>query len=182
MSIVAIDDASIAARRSLALTRSVHATLMDKLRRPAAPCCSTVLSEPDPDPPRPASHGASRAAPVVMPVLWQALPRTAARSGAGAAACRGATGAPNGVDADGVLRHALSLRADRAAVLSPRWRAAGRGQKVHAEPALQHLPGATVTAPLAPVIVSSSVTPGRRDTFVMCRTSTCCAVRCRPTH
>lgn len=112
--IVAIDDASIDAIGRWPWRRSVHATLLERLAeaRPRAIVLDLVLSEPDPDPRQDEWLAAAlrRAAPVVMPVAWQAVPgeplqplqpvmplREAVRLGAAEAV----------VDGDGVLRHAF---------------------------------------------------------------------------
>ena len=112
--IVAIDDASIDAIGRWPWRRSVHATLLERLAQaqPRAVVLDLVLSEADPDPRQDELLAAAlhRAAPVVMPVAWQAVPgeplqplqpvmplREAVRLGAAEAV----------VDADGVLRHAF---------------------------------------------------------------------------
>ena len=112
--IVAIDDASIDAIGRWPWRRAVHATLLQRLAqaRPRAIVLDLVLSEPDPDPQQDLLLAAAlrEAAPVVMPVAWQAVPgqplqilqpiavlREAVTLGAGEAV----------VDADGVLRHAF---------------------------------------------------------------------------
>lgn len=119
--IVAIDDASIAAIGRWPWSRTVHATLLDRLAqaRPRAIALDLVLSEPDPDPAQDRwlalalDRLAAAAVPVVMPVPWArsgsgqlvALPPTALL---GAQVRLGA--AEPAVDDDGVLRH-LFLRA-----------------------------------------------------------------------
>jgi hypothetical protein len=76
--IVAIDDASIEAIGRWPWKRSVHATLLEQLARarPRAVVLDLVLSEPDPDPRQDELLAAAmrHAAPVVMPVSWQAVP------------------------------------------------------------------------------------------------------------
>jgi CHASE2 domain-containing sensor protein/signal transduction histidine kinase len=114
--IVAIDDASIEAIGRWPWKRSVHATLLQTLADagPRALVLDLVLSESDPDPVQDELLAAAlrRAAPVVLPVAWQAAPgaplrvlepvpllRAEATLGAAEAA----------VDADGVLRHAFAM-------------------------------------------------------------------------
>jgi CHASE2 domain-containing sensor protein/signal transduction histidine kinase len=112
--IVAIDDASIDAIGRWPWPRNVHATLLEQLAtaRPRVVVLDLVLSEPDPDPRLDAqlARALVRAAPVVMPVAWQAAPGQALRALEPVAPLRdvvtlGAAEAP--VDADGVLRHAF---------------------------------------------------------------------------
>ncbi len=112
--IVAIDDASIEAIGRWPWKRSVHATLLEQLARarPRAVVLDLVLSEPDPDPRQDELLAAAmrHAAPVVMPVSWQAVPGMPLRALVPVpllrdAARLGASEAP--VDADGVLRHAF---------------------------------------------------------------------------
>ena len=111
--IVAIDDASIDAIGRWPWPRSVHATLLQRLAdaRPRTVVLDLLLSEPDPDPRQDEllAAAARRAAPVVMPVAWQALPGQPMRALEPVSPLRqvvtlGAAEAP--VDADGVLRHA----------------------------------------------------------------------------
>ena len=112
--IIAIDDASIEAIGRWPWKRSVHATLLERLAvaRPRSVVLDLVLSEPDPDPRQDELLAAAlrRAAPVVMPVSWQAVPGEPLRAlepvpVLRAAVVLGAAEAP--VDADGVLRHAF---------------------------------------------------------------------------
>ncbi len=112
--IVAIDDASIEAIGRWPWKRSVHATLLERLAaaRPRSVVLDLVLSEPDPDPRQDELLAAAlrHAAPVVMPVSWQAVPGEPLRTLEPVPALRsavvlGAAEAP--VDADGVLRHAF---------------------------------------------------------------------------
>lgn len=112
--IVAIDEASIDAIGRWPWPRSVHATLLQRLAdaRPRTVVLDLVLSEPDPDPRQDEllAAAARRAAPVVMPVAWQAVPGQPLRalepvSPLREAVALGAAEAP--VDADGVLRHAF---------------------------------------------------------------------------
>ena len=113
--IVAIDDASIEAIGRWPWPRAVHSTLLNQLAlaRPRAIGLDLILSEPDPDPAQDQllAHMLRRAAPVVLPVAWQAglpgvPPRLLTPAGAlHAAALLGAAEAA--VDADGVLRHAF---------------------------------------------------------------------------
>ncbi len=113
--IVAIDDASIEAIGRWPWPRAVHSTLLDQLAKvkPRAIGLDLILSEADPDPAQDQllAQVLRRAAPVVMPVAWQAgmgglsarlLAPTAA---IGSAVLLGA--AEPAVDADGVLRHAF---------------------------------------------------------------------------
>jgi len=110
--IVAIDDASIEAIGRWPWSRAVHATLLERLApaRPRAIALDLVLSEADPDPRQDQllAQAMRRAAPVVVPVTWQAT-GTAAMSTLApgepllSAAKLGAAEAA--VDADGVLRH-----------------------------------------------------------------------------
>lgn len=113
--IVAIDDASVAAMGRWPWPRVVHSTLLERLAeaRPRSIGLDLVLSEPDPDPAQDLllARMLRRAAPVVLPVAWQAggpgvpgrpllpipLLAQAARLGVAEAT----------VDADGVLRHAF---------------------------------------------------------------------------
>ena len=112
--IVAIDDASIEAIGRWPWPRSVHATLLERLAaaRPRGVVLDLVLSEPDPDPLQDErlAQALRHAAPVVMPVAWQAVPGQALRALEPVVPLRqavtlGAAEAP--VDADGVLRHAF---------------------------------------------------------------------------
>ncbi|MFO1221022.1 MAG: CHASE2 domain-containing protein [Burkholderiaceae bacterium] len=120
ITIVAIDDASVEAIGRWPWPRTVHATLLRRLAqaRPRAVSLDLVLSEADPDPAhdRLLADALRAAAPVVLPVVWQAAslqalaplqPTPALRD----AARLGAAEAP--VDDDGVLRHAF-LRAGPA--------------------------------------------------------------------
>jgi CHASE2 domain-containing sensor protein/signal transduction histidine kinase len=116
--IVAIDDASVAAIGRWPWPRAVHSTLLERLAeaRPRAIGLDLVLSEPDPDPAQDLllarmarlAHGA---APVVLPLSWQAAgPGEAPRPllpvpALGEVVRLGAAEAT--VDADGVLRHAF---------------------------------------------------------------------------
>lgn len=153
--IVAIDDASIAAIGRWPWTRSVHATLMDKLAqaRPRAVLLDLVLSEPDPDPRQDQllATALRRAAPVVMPVLWQALPGEPLRVLEPVPLLRAEVqlgAAESAVDADGVLRHAFVTAGPTGRPYPSLALALLRagGQKVHADTALQHLPEPSVTA------------------------------------
>lgn len=112
--IVAIDDASIDAIGRWPWRRSVHATLLERLAdmQPRAVVLDLVLSEPDPDPRQDELLAAAlrRAAPVVMPVAWQAVPGEPLQALQPVAPLRDAVrlGAAEAVvDADGVLRHAF---------------------------------------------------------------------------
>ena len=112
--IVAIDDASVEAIGRWPWPRSVHATMLERLAaaRPRVVVLDLVLSEPDADPQQDVrlAQALQRAAPVVMPVAWQAAPGQPLRALEPVAPLReavtlGAAEAP--VDADGVLRHAF---------------------------------------------------------------------------
>ena len=112
--IVAIDDASIDAIGRWPWRRSVHATLLERLAeaRPRAIVLDLVLSEADPDARQDELLAAAlrRAAPVVMPVAWQAVPGEALRALQPVSPLREAVrlGAAEAVvDSDGVLRHAF---------------------------------------------------------------------------
>lgn len=114
--IVAIDDASVAAIGRWPWRRAVHASLLQQLAAagPRAIALDLVLSEADPDPNQDAVLAAAlrQAAPVVLPLPFQAAlgpgePPSALRP---AAALRGAAllGASEAtVDSDGVMRHAF---------------------------------------------------------------------------
>jgi CHASE2 domain-containing sensor protein/signal transduction histidine kinase len=112
--IVAIDDASIESIGRWPWKRSVHATLLDRIAaaHPRAVVLDLVLSEADPDPRQDAvlAEALKRAAPVVMPVGWQALPGEPLRALEPVAPLRAQVqlGASESVvDLDGVLRHAF---------------------------------------------------------------------------
>ena len=112
--IVAIDDASIDAIGRWPWPRSVHATLLERLAaaQPRVVVLDLVLSEPDADAAQDArlAQALQRAAPVVMPVAWQAAPGQALRALEPVSPLRGAVtlgAAEAPVDADGVLRHAF---------------------------------------------------------------------------
>jgi CHASE2 domain-containing sensor protein/signal transduction histidine kinase len=112
--IVAIDDASIEAIGRWPWRRSVHATLLERLADagPRAVVLDLVLSEPDPDPRQDVLLAAAlrRAAPVVMPVAWLAVPGEPLRLLEPVSPLREAVqlGAAEAVvDSDGVLRHAF---------------------------------------------------------------------------
>ena len=127
--IVAIDDASIAAIGRWPWPRAVHSTVLDRIAqaRPRAIGLDLILSEADPDPAqdRLLAQVLRRAAPVVLPVAWQAAgPGVPARlltpSGELASAVTLGAAEP-AVDADGVLRHAFlrTGRTGRAAQVYP---------------------------------------------------------------
>jgi CHASE2 domain-containing sensor protein/signal transduction histidine kinase len=112
--IVAIDDASIEAIGRWPWARSVHATLLERLAsaKPRVIVLDLVLSESDPDPRQDELLAAAlrHAAPVVLPVAWQAMAGQPLRALEPVPVLRdvarlGASEAP--VDADGVLRHAF---------------------------------------------------------------------------
>ncbi|MFO1327002.1 MAG: CHASE2 domain-containing protein [Rubrivivax sp.] len=112
--IVAIDDASIDAIGRWPWTRSVHATLVERLAavRPRAVALDLLLSEPDPDPRQDELLAAAlgRLASGVMPVTWQAVPGEPLRALEPVAPLRARVrlgAAEAAVDADGVLRHAF---------------------------------------------------------------------------
>lgn len=148
--LVAIDDASIDAIGRWPWSRSVHATLIERLAqaRPRAVALDLLLSEADPDPRRDAllAKALQKAGPVVMPVTWQSLPgeplrallpvpelREHVRLGAAEAA----------VDADGVLRHAF-LEAGPAGARLPHLAVAllqAGGERVHPALAVEQMDG-----------------------------------------
>lgn len=115
ITVVAIDDASVAAIGRWPWPRAVHATLLSRLAeaKPKAIGLDVLFSEPDPEPAQDLllARELGRAAPVVMSVGWMALgasqpPRLLVP----------VTGLPPGVrlgtaeasvDADGVMRHAF---------------------------------------------------------------------------
>lgn len=108
--IVAIDDASIDAIGRWPWPRTVHATLLERLAAagPKAILLDLLLSEPDPAGDPWLATALARAAPVVMPVAWQAvdgrltvlLPTPVLRERVAAIGAAEST-----VDADGVVRH-----------------------------------------------------------------------------
>jgi CHASE2 domain-containing sensor protein/signal transduction histidine kinase len=108
--IVAIDDASVEAIGRWPWPRTVHATLLERLAaaEPKAILLDLLLSEPDPAGDPWLADALARAAPVVMPVAWQATggqlsvlyPTPALRVQAAALGAAEST-----VDADGVVRH-----------------------------------------------------------------------------
>lgn len=113
--IVAIDDASIAAIGRWPWPRVLHSTLLERLAdaRPRAIALDLLLSEPDPDPAQDQllARMARRAAPVVLPLSWQAAgpgaaPRPLLPVAALGEVVRLGAAEPT-VDADGVLRHAF---------------------------------------------------------------------------
>ena len=115
ITLVAIDDASVAAIGRWPWPRAVHATLLSRLAdaRPKAIGLDVTFSEPDPDPAqdRLLAQQLARAAPVVLSVDWMvAGPAQPPRL------LTPVTGLPPGVrlgtaeasvDADGVMRHAF---------------------------------------------------------------------------
>jgi CHASE2 domain-containing sensor protein/signal transduction histidine kinase len=113
--IIAIDDASIEAIGRWPWPRAVHSTVLHQLAlaRPRAIGLDLILSEADPDAAQDQLLALmlQRAAPVVLPVAWQAgssgsAPRVLKPAGElGATVVLGAAEAA--VDADGVLRHAF---------------------------------------------------------------------------
>lgn len=112
--IVAIDDASVEAIGRWPWRRSVHATVLERLAaaRPRAIVLDLLLSEPDPDPRQDDLLAAAlrQAAPVVMPVAWQAVPGEPLRLLEPVAALKAVVqlgAAEPAVDDDGVLRHAF---------------------------------------------------------------------------
>lgn len=125
--IVAIDEASIDAIGRWPWPRAVHSTLLDQLAqaRPRAIGLDLLLSEPDPNPEqdRLLAQMLRRAAPVVMPVAWQAgVPGVAPRLLAPAGELESAVllgAAEPAVDDDGVLRHAF-LQTGRLHHMHPR--------------------------------------------------------------
>lgn len=117
ITIVAIDDASIAAIGRWPWPRNVHATLLDRLAeaRPRAVLLDLVLSEPDRQPASDAllARAMRKAAPLVLPVPWLSVNGRRLRwlepapPFVGAAQLASAEATP---DADGVVRHVF-LRA-----------------------------------------------------------------------
>lgn len=115
ITIVAIDDASVAAIGRWPWPRAVHATLLSRLAEahPRAIGLDVTFSEPDPDPAQDVllAEQLARAAPVVLSVDW-----VAAGPGQPPQLLTPVTGLPPGVrlgtaeasvDADGVMRHAF---------------------------------------------------------------------------
>lgn len=122
--IVAIDEASVAAIGRWPWRRAVHTTLLQRLAevRPRAILLDLVLSEADPDPHQDQLLAdALRAAPVVLPLAWYALPAEPPRlllpAGPMAQAARLAQ-AEIEPDADGIVRHTF-LRAGIATASRP---------------------------------------------------------------
>lgn len=114
ITIIAIDDASVAAIGRWPWRRAVHATLLEKLAAagPKAVALDLVLSEPDADPLQDALLAAAlqRAAPVVLPVPWVAVSGAPPRWLEPAPVLAGAAtlaAAESAVDDDGVLRSAF---------------------------------------------------------------------------
>lgn len=112
--IVAIDDASIEAIGRWPWRRAVHASLLVRIAqaRPRAVALDLVLSEPDPDPAQDLllAQALTQAAPVVLPVAWQASSLQMLRALEPTPVLRAAAqlgAAESAVDADGVLRHAF---------------------------------------------------------------------------
>jgi CHASE2 domain-containing sensor protein/signal transduction histidine kinase len=123
ITVIAIDDASVQAIGRWPWPRAVHATLLEKLAaaKPRAVALDLVLSEPDPAQDRWLAQALQHAAPVVLPLAWQAggsgpLVALQPAEPLRAAALLGAAEAP--VDADGVLRHAF-LHAGPADAMAP---------------------------------------------------------------
>jgi CHASE2 domain-containing sensor protein/signal transduction histidine kinase len=115
LTIVAIDDASVAAIGRWPWPRAVHATLLSRLAdaKPKAIGLDVTFSEPDPDPAQDQllARQLAKAAPVVLSVDWMS-----AGSGQPPMLLAPVTGLPPGVglgtaeasvDADGVMRHAF---------------------------------------------------------------------------
>ena len=115
ITIVAIDDASVAAIGRWPWPRAVHATLLSRLAeaKPKAIGLDVIFSEPDPDPVQDTllARQLARAAPVVMSVDWMSMgasqpPRLLVPVTGLPAGVRLGT-AEASVDADGVMRHAF---------------------------------------------------------------------------
>ena len=115
ITIVAIDDASVAAIGRWPWPRAVHATLLSRLAeaKPKAIGLDVIFSEPDPDPAQDTllARQLARAAPVVMSVDWMSMgaaqpPRLLVPVTGLPAGVRLGT-AEASVDADGVMRHAF---------------------------------------------------------------------------
>lgn len=115
ITIVAIDDASVAAIGRWPWPRAVHATVLSRLAEahPRAIGLDVTFSEPDPDPAQDVllAEQLARAAPVVLSVDWMAT-----GPGQPPQLLTPVTGLPPGVrlgtaeasvDADGVMRHAF---------------------------------------------------------------------------
>lgn len=146
--LVAIDDASIEAIGRWPWERSVHATLLERLAaaRPRAVALDLVLSEPDPDPRQDQLLAAAlaKAAPVLMPVTWQAVPGEALRALEPVPLLRAQVrlgAAEAAVDADGVLRHAF-VESGPAGALLPHLAVAllhAGGERVHPATALEEV-------------------------------------------
>lgn len=115
ITVVAIDDASVAAIGRWPWPRAVHATLLSRLAQahPKAIGLDVTFSEPDPDPAQDAllARQLAKAAPVVLSVDWMAT-----GPGQPPTLLAPVTGLPPGVrlgtaeasvDADGVMRHAF---------------------------------------------------------------------------
>lgn len=144
--IVAIDDASVQAIGRWPWSRSVHATLLERLAaaRPRAVLLDLVLSEADPDPRQDEllADALRKARPVVLPVPFLALPGGAPAllepvPGVRAVVALGSAEAA--VDADGVLRHAF-LEAGPVEPLLPHAAVAllrAGGEPVHPDLALE---------------------------------------------
>lgn len=159
--IVAIDDASLAQIGRWPWPRAVHATLLEQLApaRPRAIALDLLLSEPDPDPRADALLAAAmlRAAPVVLPAYFYALPTQGLRPLAPvpplAAAAARIAHMDAEADADGVLRHAwlrAGLTGDGDAPLLPHLALAlleAAGEPVH--PSIPRLQAPAHAAPPA---------------------------------
>jgi CHASE2 domain-containing sensor protein/signal transduction histidine kinase len=115
ITVVAIDDASVAAIGRWPWPRAVHATLLSRLAeaKPTAIGLDVTFSEPDPDPAQDTllARQLAKAAPVVLSVDWMS-----AGPGQPPTLLAPVTGLPPGVrlgtaeasvDADGVMRHAF---------------------------------------------------------------------------
>lgn len=123
--VVAIDDASIQAIGRWPWSRTVHATLLERLAaaQPRAVLLDLVLSEPDADPRQDELLAAAlrRSGPVVLPMPWTVLPdgRPGLLEPVPALAAEARLGVSEAaVDADGVLRNGF-LEAGPDAAIRP---------------------------------------------------------------
>lgn len=163
IAIIAIDDASLTAIGRWPWPRAVHATLLDQLAvaRPRAIALDLLLSEPDPDPRADAllADAMRRAAPVVLPTYFFAVPTRAPQpllpAGPLATAAAQLSHMDAETDADGVLRHAwlrAGLTTDDGSALQPHLAVAllqVAGDRVHPSIAGLRAPAPQADAALA---------------------------------